>query len=290
VPLFDEYVMVDWSSVNRPKTGSNTAWIGVGDAESATVANPSTRSEARTHVRTLLRAAQAAGRRVLVGFDFPYGYPRGFGRALGLRPGPAWFRVWQTLAEGILDDARNESNRFAAASALNERVGPEPGPFWMRPEAAGTPTLALTRPSFPYGELGEYRETEITLKRSRRHPQSVWKLAGAGSVGSQALLGIPVVGALRFDFELATSSRVWPFETGFVSTPAPERGPFVLHAEIWPGIVDAEPAPGDVRDAAQVRTLVRHFARLDAEGALAALFAAPGDHAAALEEGWVLGA
>ncbi|MDQ3867181.1 MAG: hypothetical protein M3304_10220 [Actinomycetota bacterium] len=290
MPVFDTYVIVDWSSSNRPKTGPDSVWIGAGGRGDLRLENPPTRARARERVTALLRNAVAAGERVLVGFDFPYGYPRGLASALPLPPGPAWLRVWQTLVALIVDDEANESNRFTAASALNERLGPKPGPFWMRPAGAATPALPLTRPSFPYRTLAEYRATERALKRRGRHPQSGWKLSGAGSVGSQALLGIPVLHALRFHPKLAPSSRVWPFETGFRPAPVPTSGPFVLHAEIWPGIVDIEPGSGQIRDAQQVGALVEEFVRLDSEDALGSLFAPHADGAAASEEGWILGA
>jgi hypothetical protein len=288
--------MVDWSAVSRPKTGPDSAWIAAGGRSGVTLENPATRAEARGRVRELLRAAVADRRRVLVGFDFPYGFPRGLGRALELPSGHtwAWFRVWNELARAVEDDARNRNNRFSVASRLNERLGPGPGPFWMRPETAGTAALALTRPRFPYetsaGPLPEFRETELALKARRLHPQSAWKLSGAGSVGSQALLGIPVVHALRFDPGLANISRVWPFETGFTATAIPPRGPFVLHAEIWPGVFPLDAREGAIRDAAQVEGLVMRLASLDDEGRLAPVLSPPGDAAAASEEGWILGA
>ena len=285
--------MVDWSAVGRPKSGVDSVWIAAGDGRAVAVSNPRTRAEARERVRVLLRMARALGRRVLVGFDFPYGFPRGLGRALDLPAGRAWawFRVWEELARRIEDDSANRNNRFVAASRLNERIGPKPGPFWMRPEPVGTPALALTRPPFPYatptGPLPEFRAVELALKRRGRHPQSAWKLAGAGSVGSQALLGIPVVHALRFDPELEAASRVWPFETGFVAEPAGT----IVHAEIWPGVIQVEAGPGEVRDAAQVKALMSEFARRDADGALGALLTPAGaDGPAEREEGWILGA
>jgi precorrin-8X/cobalt-precorrin-8 methylmutase len=291
--LFDEYVMVDWSAVSRRKTGAGSVWIAAGNASRVVAENPSTRAAARAVVQELLVAAAGASRRVLVGFDFPYGFARGLGRALDLPSGRAWawFRVWEELVRSIEDDDANRNNRFVVASRLNERLGPEPGPFWMRPHGAGTPALALTRPVFPYEtptvSLPEFRATELALKRRGRQPQSPWKLSGAGSVGSQALLGIPVVHALRFDPELASVSRVWPFETGFV----PEPAGTVVHAEIWPGVVEIDPREGEVRDATQVKALVAEFARRDAEGTLGELFVPlDADDAAAHEEGWILGA
>ena len=122
--------------------------------------------------------------------------------------------------------------------------------------------------------------------------QSVWKLYTAGSVGSQTLLGIPRVAALRFDTRRADMSRVWPFEA---ASPGRQR-PFVLHVEIWPGMVPLERALHPVKDAAQVLTMVRSLAARDAAGELRAALERPrrltGTRAAAClgEEGWILGA
>ena len=125
--------------------------------------------------------------------------------------------------------------------------------------------------------------------------QPVWKLYGNGSVGSQVLVGIPVVTSLRDDALISSFSRVWPFETGFTATPTPTEGPFVLHAEIWPGITRALDPDIAIRDQAQVRAIAALFARLDAEGKLGELFDRPSslsdnDEAKVVaEEGWILG-
>jgi hypothetical protein len=100
---------------------------------------------------------------------------------------------------------------------------------------------------------------------------------------------------------------VWPFETGFTDAVTPPRGPWIVHAEMWPGVVGARvraaPArgarPGSVpppRDAVQVRLMCRWAAGLDARGRLGAAFArpaglSPGEaRRAQREEGWILGA
>ena len=70
----------------------------------------------------------------------------------------------------------------------------------------------------------------------------------------------------------------------------------VLAAEVSLTTVTAQPAPGETKDAALVRTLAEHFAKLDETGKLAAQFAPAktitDDVAATVqsEEGWVLGA
>jgi precorrin-8X/cobalt-precorrin-8 methylmutase len=117
----------------------------------------------------------------------------------------------------------------------------------------------------------------------------------AGSVGSQALLGIPVVAALREGAALRDVSLVWPFETGFSLDPVKIGTPAIVHAEIWPGIVRVDPGHG-IKDAVQVRSLATHFFDLDVRGELERLFAAPDRLASEAlrdvvnEEGWILGA
>lgn len=76
------------------------------------------------------------------------------------------------------------------------------------------------------GRLAEKRLTDIG------NMQPIWKY-GNGSVGSQALLGIPHLPALRNDEVLAPVSRVWPFETGLAALPSrAERDYLIVHAEM----------------------------------------------------------
>jgi precorrin-8X/cobalt-precorrin-8 methylmutase len=94
-------------------------------------------------------------------------------------------------------------------------------------------------------------------------------LLGAGSVGGQALTGIPVVRALRDDPRWVDRVRIWPFETGLQ---APEEGAVVI-AEVYPSLWAVSSADGEPKDAAQVRSVARFFADRDRTGKLAALFA-----------------
>jgi hypothetical protein len=307
--LFDAYLAVDWSARSLPSPAAPTRdalWVGEATIDAAAPGLHIAASYWRTrhaciaHVRARLLAHLAAGRRVLVGFDFPYGYPAGYAAALDLpAPAPPWRRIWDALAEQIVDEATNANNRFAVAAVLNARCGPPgPGPLWGCPAAACAPSLAPTSPGYPYGIGAGYRLARLRRVEARAPgTQPAWKLLGQGSVGGQALLGIPYVRALRDDPALAPASRVWPFETGFTATPTAPPGPAIVHAEIWPGIV---PGPLDpaipIRDEAQVRAVVAWLAARDAAGMLGALFApppglAPADLAVCREEeGWLLGA
>ena len=214
---------------------------------------------------------------MLVGWDFAFGYPAGSARALGL-PGraPPWRQTWAALT-GLVDDRDdNSNNRWAVAATLNRRLGRRPGPFWNCPAGTVSVALAATHPLFPYragatASLDEYRESDRRLPASRRFVQSVWKLYTVGSVGSQTLLGIPRVAALRFAPRRSDVSRVWPFEATSIGA----SRPFVLHVEIWPSMVLLERAPHPIKDAAQVLTMVRSLAARDDAGELAGVLDEP---------------
>lgn len=304
--LFDAYIFVDWSARNRlspAKPRRDTIWVGECAEDQGTETYCRGRAEATMLVRDRLMDHAGKGHRVLVGFDFPYGYPAGFATALG-RGGKPWRAVWDVLTEAVIDTETNASNRFEAAADLNRRIGDGPGPFWGCGAKVAPPGLTRSKNglfTFPFssrtGELSRLRITDTALTGV----QEVWKLFGAGSVGSQALVGIPSVHRLRTDPALADISAVWPFETGLTEQPLPERGPFVLHAEIWPGIIDSaaleqeKAATGLIHDAAQVRLMCRWARDLDEQGTLGTWFGPSGltneeRRAVSEEEGWILGA
>jgi precorrin-8X/cobalt-precorrin-8 methylmutase len=293
VTLFDRYIMVDWSASNSPKTGKDSIWVGSLGAEGeASAQNASTRSIAESVVRRLLLAAVRRGERVLLGFDFPYAYPRGFAAVLQLG-GEPWRAVWSELEHLVRDDwpTPNSSNRFEAASALNSRLANHA--YWGRPAQQPHPHLSTRRDIVRYrvaGEelgLSEWRDVERHLQGRHQYPQSIWKLLGAGSVGSQALTGIPVVSRLRRDPQMASVSQVWPFE---VSVPDPPAGQAaIVHAEIWPSYIHIAEIAGQVRDQTQVIGLALRFREEDRSGNMDDLFAAASASAASGEEGWILG-
>jgi hypothetical protein len=101
---------------------------------------------------------------------------------------------------------------------------------------------------------------------------------------------------LRYDPGLGPFSRVWPLETGFTADAVPDSGPFVLHAEIWPGVLEPDPVSHPIADARQVLALVQWARQLDIAGDLAAEFSTPSSlnsdqiDECVRQEGWTLGA
>ena len=293
--LFDAYLMVDWSASSVPKKGKDSIWYClIRDGMVAALANPSTRSRAVAEIETILLQLVKERCSVLVGFDFPYSYPAGLSASLGLGSGtPPWRAIWQQWSRLVEDEDTNHNERFVMAAELNRRLSHDGrlGPFWGCPRSlAAASGLSTTRP-----RTMRFRERRLTEERVRR-TQPAWKLCYPGSVGSQALLGIPRLEYLRTHPQLAPVSRVWPFEWDeSVEQALREHRLLVLHAEVYPSLIKVEPGPGEVKDEVQVRELARFFAEKDSAGQLCDLLREPwrlaGKERQAVleEEGWILG-
>ena len=282
--LFDRIVMVDWSAAATPTLGRDSIWsseAAVRGGRSREINHP-TREGAMTWLGGAIRAALSAGERLLVGFDFAFGYPRGTIGPLGATPsGSTWRDLWAWLAARIEDAPDNCNNRFEVAAAFNA-LHPGEGPLWGCPAGAVGPDLRPTRPAASPGGLPERRLVEAIATRA----QPTGKLAYPGSVGSQVLTGVARLERLRRAFGDAV--RIWPFETDFTDAlDAP-----VTLAEIFPSLHPVVPRAGEVRDTAQVRTLATGYAALDRADALRPHLAGPVDPAiravALREEAWIV--
>jgi precorrin-8X/cobalt-precorrin-8 methylmutase len=312
MPLFDAYVMVDWSGSNRRRAGrQDCIWIahGPSTANVPTTVSPPSRTEAEHFMRAQLQPIVAAKRgRVLLCADFGYGYPAGFASLLANRVSdalPPWRIVWQYLSKHVQDDLgakpgqqpTNRSNRFEVASAINAAVSNPsfPGPFWCQFKPGVYAYIPQKQPPQPFADTnGAISPLRITDRRAKSN--TPFRLFGNGSVGSQVLTGIPRLHAIRFDPQFTKCSAVWPFETGW----APRSGRWldaairILHAEIYPSV--RMPLNDKIKDRGQVRAMW-HWARdLDRRNLLAKEFAIPSgiksgsaeDHLIRSEEGWIL--
>ena len=294
--LFETHVVVDWSARSTPsppEPHKDSIWWAAADAETGKARTPEyarTRYEAVERLAILVAGELDEGRRVLVGFDFPFGYPAGVaerltGRASGLE-------LWGWLAHRIEDAKDNANNRYEVAAKINRKY-PGAGPFWGRPPQWGSLTDIPTRARGRTRRERHPPERRIADRRARG-AKTVWQLAYAGSVGSQVLLGLPAIERLIADRRIEGCGEIWPFQTGLRAPRTP-----LVFAEIYPSLlrkeIRARKGRDEILDRAQVRVTAEAFARLDARGGLAPLFdGAPGlsggeRRLVEVEEAWILG-
>lgn len=269
---FDRVIVADWSAagtLSPAKPSANAIWIGVSDATGTETRYFRSRASAEAFLAQEIAIAQG---RLLIGFDFPMGYPAGFARRL---TGVAQARaVWGWLAQHLSDGADNRNSRFETAARINALFGGA-GPFWGRPRSLPLPGLPETKAvDYPGLDLTERRMVETVVPRA----QPVWKLYTTGAAGGQGLVGQPMIHRLA----ALSGVAVWPFDGA---------DPPVVLAEVYPSLmarsVAADAAP--IKDEAQVRLLSRALWRLSQADRLAPLFATPAAPVTT-EEGWILGA
>lgn len=295
---FDYFLSVDWSSRAKPspaKPTKDAIWVGEAKAGGRVTAKYfRTRHDCFIYLEKRLTRLLKQDRRVLVGWDFVFGYPAGLGDALKIKKKRPWKHVWKLLDRLVLDHKDNRNNRFTVGAELNRRISVGSGPFWGVP--AGQSGIFLgSKKDFSYpvvnkrAVLAERRLVEHRVKKM----QPGWKLAYAGSVGSQALLGIPKVYDLRFNNDkLKDRSYVWPFETKFADKLP--KGGCIVHAEIYPSMVPLS-GKDKITDRAQVRAYTKWLQMEQIAGRLAGWLAGPKGLSkkerkrVLREEGWVLG-
>lgn len=298
--LFSAYVMIDWSAAAAPRQGKDSIWIGVIKRDirfrpTFEAFNPATRDAAMVQLREILADLRRRGERVLIGVDFALGYPEGTASLLKVK-GEDWAGMWAFLAKDVVDKPTNVNNRFQVAAKMNRLMTDQPWPFWGCPANDAQRWLSTTKPDYDRAGLpADLRRSELATKvKGKAGAKSVWQIFGNGTVGSQAIVGIPRVKALLD--ELGDKARVWPFQTGWKTLKdADLEGLEAVIAEVYPALGEVRPEPGEIVDRAQVRALCEHFLKLDEAGKLGEEFGPKGSPSEAdvaaveREEGWVLG-
>lgn len=284
--LFTHYIAVDWSAGNNPKLGKDSIWISEDSSDKGHVGlwNVRTRYEAMKSIEWRLRYAIRSKQRLLVGFDFAFGYPTGFAKALTDEAN--WRSVWNWLAEAVVDSPKNQSNRYEVAGQMNSIIGLESGPFWGHPHQHTYDNLGPKKPTEKPSFFSLFREIEKKLPDAK----SVFQLAYNGAVGSQTILGIASLSRLISNLELSEHIAVWPYETRI----GIDLGMPIILAEIYPSSHKVDRDIHDVLDAAQVRAVSRDMANWDRTDVMIEKLNI-GDLSAkqkariTSEEGWILG-
>ena len=270
--MFDDVLVVDWSAgADRgPRPVADAIWACHAGADPVYLRN---RDIAFAYLEAGIARALDRGQRLFAGFDFPFGYPRGFAAAVTGRSDP--FALWSVFGSELRDHPKG-NNRFELAGRLN-RLFPGTGPFWFNGTAREIPELPRRGRDRGGHGLPERRAVEVLLSGAF----SCWQMGGAGAVGGQVMTGLAVLHRLRARFP--GQIAVWPFEP---------LDALVVLVEVWPSLIDAAiralQEPGEIKDRAQVRVLARAIAGLDPgtmDGCLADV-----PQIARQEEGWIFAA
>ena len=263
---FDTFVMVDWSGGNDtgPRPRRDAIWACLADRDGA--GEPlyfRNRGRVEDWLSEQIERALGLGQRLCIGFDFPFGYPAGFAAALTGQGDP--LALWDWF-EARIEDAPKANNRFDLAGEINRQFGGE-GPFWGNGLKRDVEGLPRTKRSYQ-NPFAERRAVEALA----RGTFTCWQMAGAGSVGGQVMMGLPVLARLRRRYAPYVSA--WPFE--------PLDRPVAL-VEIWPSLTVAQPPEGMIKDAWQVQQVALELARRPVAELNRML------DVTAPEEGWILG-
>ncbi|NVO57915.1 molybdopterin molybdenumtransferase MoeA [Rhodobacteraceae bacterium B1Z28] len=266
--VFDTFAMVDWASGNDtgPTPRQDAIWACVvrkaSVHESKYLRN---RTIAESWLHDLIAEELSAGRRLCLGYDFPFGYPKGFARALTGSDDP--LKLWDWFEERI-DDEPGANNRFDLAGEINRQFGGK-GPFWFNGLKREIPGLAKNKRDY-HNPFPERRAVETAP--DAKGSFTCWQMGGAGAVGGQIMTGISVLARLRRHFE--NQVAIWPFER--LDKP-------VAFVEIWPSLNLGAAPEGRIKDAWQVEQVACNLAKMSDEDLCWQL------DVSAAEEGWILG-
>ena len=248
--LFNAYVIVDWSAASKPTTGADSVWVGVLKRdvrfrmafEAHNPADPRRGREAdRRHPRRPGQAQRAHPDRLRLHPGLP-ARPRRRPEAAGRDA---------AVAGGLEPDRPDgEGQGRQHQQPLRRRLGDQPAAHRRAVPVLGR--AAEGRADHPAAEEAardtapatspEFRHAELAAKGS----SPVWKLYYQGSVGGQAILGIPMVRRLKL--ARGEAMKVWPFETGWKAlTEADLAGVDVVAAEVYPSLFKARPLPARSR-------------------------------------------
>nr|WP_058282070.1 gephyrin-like molybdotransferase Glp [Ruegeria denitrificans] len=260
--------MVDWSGGNDtgPRPRKDAIWACVvrkGRAEEPIYLR--NRKIAEQWLHNLIADEIASGRRLFLGFDFPFGYPKGFAHALTGSDDP--LRLWEWFEERI-EDTPKANNRFDLAGEINRRFSCR-GPFWFNGLQRDIDGLPKNKSDY-HNPFPDRRSVE--LNPEAKGSFTCWQMGGTGAVGGQIMTGLPVLARLRRVF--AGKVSVWPFEA--LDTP-------VAFVEIWPSLTLGAGPEGRIKDAWQVEQVAMSLAGMPPEELAGHL------NVTAAEEGWILG-
>jgi hypothetical protein len=198
-------VGVDWSGDQGPGQ-RRKIWAGVWTAASGRVELESGRT--RVELMEWLVELARETPRMVVGFDFTFGFPAWFMEELGIGSAPEF---WQMVAEGQGEKWLHKDcadGRFWGRVG-SARHGKKPAEF-----CGEHAHRMLRRAETVLKVRAEMTDPLAVARIAGIAPKSVFQIGGAGAVGTASLRGMPGLLMLR-----AAGFRIWPFDAPSLKKP-----------------------------------------------------------------------
>jgi len=206
----ERVVAVDWSGDKGPGQRKKI-WAGVWTATDAslktgkvTLENGRTRMELMEWLVEMARETP----RMVVGFDFSFGFPAWFMRELGIGAAPEF---WRLVANGQGEKWLHkdcEDGRFWGRAGSG-RHGKKPAEF-----CGEHAHRMLRRAETLLKVRAEITDPLAAARIAGIAPKSVFQIGGAGAVGTASLRGMPGLLMLR-----EAGFRIWPYDAPSVKKP-----------------------------------------------------------------------
>ena len=210
MPL-ERVVGVDWSGDQGPGQ-RRKIWAGVWTATAGSSSKDGkvTLESGRSRAELMKWLVELAGEtpRMMVGFDFSFGFPEWFMRELGIASAPEF---WRVVADGqgerwLHKDC--EDGRFWGRVG-SRRHGKKPAEF-----CGEHAHRMLRRAETVLKVRAEIADPLVAARIAGIAPKSVFQIGGAGAVGTGSLRGMPGLLRLR-----EAGFRVWPFDEPSLKKP-----------------------------------------------------------------------
>jgi hypothetical protein len=203
-------VGVDWSGDQGPGQRKKI-WAGVWTAsDSSLQPGKVTLENGRSRVELMEWLVEMARQtpRMVVGFDFSFGFPAWFMRELGIASAPEF---WRLVAEGQGEKWLHkdcEDGRFWGRAG-SQRHGKKPAEF-----CGEHAHRMLRRAETVLKVRAEITDPLAVARIAGIAPKSVFQIGGAGAVGTASLRGMPGLLVLR-----EAGFRIWPYDKPSMKKP-----------------------------------------------------------------------
>jgi hypothetical protein len=198
IPSFDAFIAIDWSGAARAYSGIAVAICGSGRTPPEVVP-PSRNCWTRVEIAEWLKRRLEERQRLLIGFDFAFGFPYedcGYlgGQADGVDDIIALWELIEAKSSGDADFGCSQFISDPIYSTLFWKAGPKPKEWVERK-----------------------RQTEhVCAELTKTRPDSLYKLLHSKQVGKASITGMRVLHHVHSSKLHCVA--IWPFETPRAST------------------------------------------------------------------------